>query len=437
MARRAPILWDVVEEHLDEAAFLWTGWERALDSPLFDLAMVAAGPEPRLLAHLDALRVGGRPVARRLLEPALAGDDPGAAFAAAWVLAEDGDGPQVVEALAAAGDAGRPGVRRALEVTGWPGTDEALLAAAGRDALPPPARAAALEALAARGGEVGPVLRAAFAVPDAALRAAALRAARLTRAPWVSSLVLADLASPEGAVRDAALATGLVLGLRDAWSTCRRLAAAEAPTPLVQLLVALGGEAADQEPLLAAARRDRPSRAALYALGFTGRVAAADACLDALEADDPAVARLAGEVFTAVAGLAIEPPYLALQEPEPEEPVPFEADDLAADLAGSAEDDLPRPDPVAVRSWWGRTRPGLDPAGRLLGGQPRTAAAVAAALSGGPMRRRHALALELEIRSRGALRVPTRRWARQQALPAGGLGAVDLGRPFQALAKGV
>ncbi len=306
-----------------------------------------------------------------------------------------------------------------------------------RDALPPPAPAAALEVLAARGVDAGPVLRAAFAVPDPALRAAALRAARLARAPWVPGLVLAELASPEGAVRDAALATGLVLGLRDAWSACRRLAAAGAPSPLAQLLVALGGEAAEQEPLLAAARRDRPSRPALFALGFTGRVAAADACLGALEADDPGVARLAGEVFTAVAGLAVEPPYLALEGPEPEEPVPFEAEDLAADLAGSAEDDLPRPDPIAVRSWWERTRPGLDPAARLLGGRPRTADAVAAALAGGPMRRRHALALELEIRSRGALRIPTRRWARQQALPAGGLGAVDLGRPFQALAKEV
>ena len=65
------ILWDVVEEHLDEAAFLWTQWERGLQSPLYKLHELRDRVEERMLAHLDGLVVGGEAVAQRLLYPAL------------------------------------------------------------------------------------------------------------------------------------------------------------------------------------------------------------------------------------------------------------------------------------------------------------------------------------------------------------------------------
>src|SRR6185369_14237639 len=47
--------WDILEEHLAEAAFLWEQWELALDAANYSLDEVAAGPEERLRAHLDAL----------------------------------------------------------------------------------------------------------------------------------------------------------------------------------------------------------------------------------------------------------------------------------------------------------------------------------------------------------------------------------------------
>src|SRR3990172_12448468 len=50
---------EIVEEHLDEAAFLYRRWESALRSPTVALADVACGPEELLLAQLDALAVAG------------------------------------------------------------------------------------------------------------------------------------------------------------------------------------------------------------------------------------------------------------------------------------------------------------------------------------------------------------------------------------------
>ena len=68
------VLWDVVEEHLAEAEFLVEQLERAFDSPTLTLKTLEKGVEARLLAHVDGLVVGGRPVYERLLKPVL--DEP-------------------------------------------------------------------------------------------------------------------------------------------------------------------------------------------------------------------------------------------------------------------------------------------------------------------------------------------------------------------------
>jgi hypothetical protein len=54
---RAPIA-DIVEEHLDEAAFYLERWDRALTSPHHTLAQLRDGPEEAMLAHVDGLAVG-------------------------------------------------------------------------------------------------------------------------------------------------------------------------------------------------------------------------------------------------------------------------------------------------------------------------------------------------------------------------------------------
>ena len=117
MPSSRPILWDIYEEHLSEAAWLWGEWEQSLDSPLYSIADVAIGPEERLLAHLDGLVLGGAPVAQKLLLPALASEDLGEVAAAAWALAqaEDADHQDaVVEALAAAPPPVQAAIGRAL-----------------------------------------------------------------------------------------------------------------------------------------------------------------------------------------------------------------------------------------------------------------------------------------------------------------------------------
>ena len=83
----AEILWDVVEEHLDEAEFLTEVWETNLDSPAYLRSEFEAGPQERLMAHVDGLVVGGDEVRTELLEATLADEDTERWRAAAAALA--------------------------------------------------------------------------------------------------------------------------------------------------------------------------------------------------------------------------------------------------------------------------------------------------------------------------------------------------------------
>ncbi len=79
--------WDVWEQHLDEASFLWSMRRRGLLAPNWRLRELARHEE-RLLAHLDGLVLAGEKVAEQLLHPALSTEDPGLVAAAALCLVD-------------------------------------------------------------------------------------------------------------------------------------------------------------------------------------------------------------------------------------------------------------------------------------------------------------------------------------------------------------
>lgn len=433
------MLWDIVEQHLDEAAFLFGQWEAALVSPSYTLASVADGPEERLLAHVDGLLVAGTPVRERLLEPALADDDRTRVFAAALVLLESPGRDRfdhVVARLDAAEAGSRVALARALQLAHRPGIDRELLAlaAAGNPRRVGPA----LDALAFRRVPVSADLfRVAGAVQAADVLPTALRAARFAGArafPFVDRA----LRSPVAAVREAALEAGLVLGLRSAWAACQSTVKAKEPGCGFALLgLALGGEPSDADVLIKALAVDALRPAALFAAGFTGRVEAADACAAHLR--DEKVTRLAAEAFSAITGLAIRGEFRATEPPPRDEPIPLEQEDLDADVVPGLDAALPVPAPDVVEAWWKRARPSFDPRVRYLGGKPHDAASLQVALIDGPMRRRHALGLELAIRTRGEYALQTRGWATDQLryLTEHGVATrPDFGSPFGKLLRG-
>ena len=402
---------DVYEEHLDEASFLWGQWERALAAPGYSLGQVEV-LEERLLAHLDALVVGGLPVADLLLSPALESEEPERLCAALWALLAIPDGMKAVTLDALMGalpDALHAPVRRALELSGSKDlTSTVLQPLLGRDEAP--LMALAVDVLAFRREVPRPSLEW-LSHLDGRVVAASLRGL-WPLPPDVDELWLSRLLKDARlGVPNAALEAGLVSGARAAWEACRAWVDGQpggAGLPMVML--ALGGERRDLKTLFGCLGREESRADALWALGFSGRREAAEACLEMM--GDRRVAKLAAEAFGAITGLEWTAPYVLPRE-EPAELPPLD-EDLAQDLTARPEDDLPEPASWAVAAWWKEARQGFAEGKRYLRGREFSPDVLLEELEQGPMRRRQVLALELAWRSQGACLVRTRAFTHQQ-----------------------
>ena len=409
------VLWDVMQEHLEEAGFLWSLWERSFLAPDFSLDDVVAGEEGRLVAHLEGLVVGGAPVVRGLLLPELKeGADPELAFAAglALMIGDEAHGRSVVAALAMADKERRRALRRALELSKL--SDPTATIAPLFSHPEPSVRATALTVLAHHGVDRGATLARYLEDADPAVRAAALKVARAPSGRSLRSMLERRLLDQDSRVRGAALETCLMLGLAGTFERCKENCEEAMDAPAL-LQLALLGTAADLE-LLGGALAHADHRAdALWALGFSGRRRAVDLCLDHLDGP-PDDARLAAEAICAITGLDLSSSNLALapDSDDKDEPLPLEEDDLDADLVAAPVDALPLPNPGAVRAWWETNRGRFLPTQRYLGGAPVSVARYRAGLVAGPMRRRHVLALELAIRTGGVFALQTSSWGQAQ-----------------------
>jgi uncharacterized protein (TIGR02270 family) len=341
----------------------------------------------------------------------------------------------VIDVLRQGDRARRASAERALGLASAPWVDDALRAVLG-DATPA-AQAAALSALAFRRASPRAALSGLGLGDDPALLVAALRSAARWPDKASRPLAIECLSAADAAVHHEAIAAGIVLGIPDAWTACQKLVrgaddttfAGEEPLPL--LFAATLGDPGAVEPLARGAAAFALRRGAVWALGYSGRVSAAEACLPLL--DDPNVGRLAAEAFTAITGLPRDERFFAPAPAEAEEPIPLAKEDLDADLTPAPTDDLPRCDRAAVEAWWAAHRSRFERGRRYLAGVPWGRESVLSMLAQGPMRRRRGIALELAARTRGRIQVETGALTARQrgeVAVAGTIGAGDIERPF-------
>jgi len=415
-----PILWDIYEEHLDEAAFLWGQWERAMDAAHYTLDEVIDGPEERLRAHLDGLVLGGKPVAEKLLIPALADDDEGKVTTAAWALlqAEDADHLDLVFGALSRAEKKEPrmALARAFELAERP--DLVARLAPQLEASPPAVQAMIVNVLSAGLAPAPPGQSPAWPFPiDTFLQSrqqelliAALRALCRAPDPVQAHLVERALASPYVAIRDVAIEAGLLMGLRAARTACSKLVSRNASGARLPLgVLASGGEPIDVAALIRKLDVESMRRDALWALGFAGTVQAAEAVL-AWIADDK-VDKVAGEAFATITGVRIAGPLAQIGQPDNSAPPEVEDDDAPIPVV-LPEDSLPVPNSERLFAWWEKAEPRFAPDARYLCGQPLSPDALRAALFSGPTWRRRVWSLALAGHGQGHLDVAT--WGRRQ-----------------------
>ena len=412
-----PIPWDIYEEHLNEAAWLWGNWQESLDSAVYALGDVAVGPEERLLAHLDGLVLGGQPVAQKLLVPALAGDDLGGVAAAAWALlqAEDADHQDaVIEMLPSAAPPVQAAIGRALYLA--PRADISRLMPLWFEGAPH-LRAMVLDIFGTREPDwvreqIDPAMRSG----QPPLVAAGLRAIRNLRERTLLDWVAVASQSDDIQVRLEAMRTGLAFAVKTAWDECRIFAGGSAELSRLSLgLLATSPDPNDRVFVRGKAKDVDPGLHALWALGFAGDVDSAEVLLQAMA--DEKKSRVAGEAFSAITGLAIAG---EMAKPgETQGPDVEEVGDEDPPPTVRSEDSLPEPQVEKVKKWWEKGRRQLFPGARYAGGQPRSPSTLRNAFTGGATWRREVYLLEL-VASVANLpkvtppKVDLKAWAREQ-----------------------
>jgi uncharacterized protein (TIGR02270 family) len=448
-------LWDVLEEHLDEAEFCLSELRQSLDHPLMGLSALAASVDPRLDAHLDGLLIGGAVAAERLLVPQLTAATETELDRVAVVTIALLAGPHA-RAVGAGLFHGLAGVRDAA-ARGCALLPSSRLEAWAidrfRETKEPANRAALI-------GIVGELLEpdtllACLQSEDDSLAAATARVVSRGERRLFGPTLEKFMSHRDASVRESALVASLAWGSPSAWSKCERLALDPARDSLfaTRLYGALGGSTAHAR---LAKLLDNPVRraSAVSALGYAGNPRYVPELLEILGGSDALEAKRAAISVALITGLdladdAYGVPVVAT-EPQsvlaplaviPESPddileaeaalPPLEDDDLNASLVPPVEDAVPQPEPKAIQKFWAAVGANFVEKQRYLCGKPaRVPLDWLDALETAPLGARHVLAIALGIRTGGKAWVDTRLRCAQQRQRIAMLRALDL-RAFE------
>ena len=412
---RHPILADVVSQHAEEAAFLWTLRGVVSGAPHGGLTELARFDE-RVDAHLDGLRVAGD-AGWTACAARLEGGGAGEVFAAAALAMGTGD----MARLAAVVSAVKDETDAAAGLTGaltWmdPTTASGALGTVSGTASPAGV-IAALEGAAAHQLDPGHLLAAALTADSASVRAAALVAAgRLGRQDLLEQIRRA-LGDDDASVRFAAALACVLLGDDPPLVVLRRLA--EEPNPVRHDAAVLAMRAmatAQARPWHRDLARDPAARrVAVLAAGASGDPALVPWLLEAMQ--DGACARVAGDAFALICGVDLVREALECDPPAGVATGPSD-DPADEDVVLDPDDRLPWPDAARVAAWWRERQPSFAEGTRHLLGRPLDARVAREVLETGRQRQRAVAAIDLVLAGAGPLfdvRAPSHRQRRALA----------------------
>ena len=317
-SHRAPVLPDVLQEHLEEVAFLSIQRRRLLFSP--ELSLLELGDhDERISAHWEGLVLGG-PASVHLALERMEAFDPWESAAALRVWMELGEPTreEITSAQDAAEEEVVPSWREALRQIPGARLQELFPPA---DPLPDSPRLQGVLAYAWGWHQILPdslASKLAFSSdPDVRWSVArSLGWREFSRdGPQLLSALLTD---PEEDVHRAALWSGTLLDPAKALVVARERLSSEPSDPFAARVLGLLGEASDGERLKQLARHEDAGPACVLALGELGDLAAMDLLLELVGGEDEALAQAAKGAMEALLG-EVPAPLETPEAPAPSE----------------------------------------------------------------------------------------------------------------------
>jgi len=389
------VIQEIVEQHAEEAAFLWCLRDSATDQPHFTVRQLAE-LDDRVEAHLDGLRVAGEvglKIASAHLEQY---GGSGELFSMSTLALEDRREP-VVESVLDLAEHAPESWRGLFGAIGWVSAD----ALRGRAATWLDARAGfrrLLGVVACSLHRVDPRSKLDALLNDEPLvRRRALRlAGELGRVDLRDRLAPALNSEDDGCRFWASWSAGLLGERRATVPVLQAFAIREGPFKWLALDLVV--RLMDRESVIAwlreLAKDATQARLVVVGAGVLGDPVAVSWLIEKM--GQPALARVAGESFSMITGMDVS--EHSLEGAPPEEFTANPTDESSDEkVTIDRDENLSWPDLAKVRAWWGSEERRFAVGVRHLRGVPLTRESCEAVLREGRQRQRRAAAYELAL----------------------------------------
>lgn len=394
---RADIIEYIIEQHAEEAAFLWLLRNAAVHAPHYSLKDLAE-LDNRLEAHLDGLRIADE-AAWETCQNALSIEEPGEVFVAALFAFEGDNGQRVDEVISIAEKS--PDTWQALvSAVAWlsdkhyPRWERAMWNAPAYQHL-------ALARCIAHRQNPGPYLAQSLTDSDPVYKTQALRAVGELKCFDLLPLLQQQFRSEDDACRFWAAWSAVLLGYSEALDILKTFAIPSSRfcEHAIQMILRRMDLPLAISWLKPFSQIAEAKRFTVLGAGIIGDPLYIPWLVKLMRV--PELARVAGESFSMMTGLDLAYENLEGEWPEGFEAGPTENPD-DEDVEMDVDEDLPWPDPVLVEAWWQNNAAYFPSGQRYLVGQPITVEHCQQTLGSGFQRQRKAAALELALLQKNA-----------------------------------
>jgi len=390
------ILIDILEEHMEEADFLWQQRQNALYDRVYNLDDLAE-LEERLLAHLDGLVLGEKE-AWKLLGPKLSSGEEGEVFSAAFVALDSRDPSKidlVNKTFLEAEDNVLNGICYAFKHTMNQEVENILRSMLNSDNGR--IQAASIDCLSLRRISIDTNrLQAFLSKKDTRIIAATVSAVGRLRINQLSEEAERFLENEIMEVRREAIKTGLLLGSRKSLDACRRIIInrTEGADQLIEYL-GLMGQPDDANILINTMNDPGLVRNAITALGLLGNISTVELLIQS--ASDPKLSRLAGEAISRITGVDIVSEKFVAEKPVESQIPSSETEEEEEEDLSDPDEDIPFPDVEKLKGWWRSNASRYDKRVRYRNGQPYSNQVLKEILKNGNLPARHHAAFEIAL----------------------------------------